>query len=241
MPTPEPARGAAPAPVLVRPGLQVWAAPGLASKAEALGAPDFLAGAWARTGGGVVGRGRGEARLVALPDGAEGVWRHDRHGGLFGSVLGDRYATPARLAREVATSAALRGHGIATPPVLVAVARRVRGWWRQDLVTWRVPGARTVFELADDPAVAAAACDLLTSVLDLGLDAPDLHPDNLLWEPAASRCWLVDLAGARLRQGPLPPALRRRRVARFLRYFVKHLGAVPAPFRGLCDGAASRT
>ncbi len=241
MPSLEPARGAAPAPVLVRPGLRVWAAPGLVPSVEALAAPDGLAAAWERGGRGVVGGGRGEARLVVLPDGAEGVWRRDRHGGLFGPALGDRYATPARLAREVATSAALRGHGIATPPVLAAVARRVRGWWRQDLVTWRVPGARTVFELGDDPEVAAAARCLLTAVLDLGLDAPDLHPDNLLWEPAASRCWLVDLAGARLRRGPLPPRVRRRRIARFLRYFVKHLGAVPAPFRGLCDGAASRT
>ncbi len=177
------------------------------------------------------GSGRGAARRVALA-GNEGVWRVNRHGGLLGRLRGDRFGSPRRLAREVEVVARLRRLEIATPPVLLALAVRRGGAWRQHLLTALVPDACTLFEVRQDAGAAAAARALLEELFDVGLWASDLHPANLLWQPGPRCCWIVDLAGARLLQRPLRRGERRARIARFLRYFVKHAGAVPAPYAG---------
>lgn len=176
------------------------------------------------------GTGRAPARHVRLGDRA-GVWRQNRHGGLLGGWRGDRYASPRRLADEVALVERLRRLEIATPPVLLALAVRRGRAWRQHLVTALVPEARTVFDCREDEDAAAGARELLEEIFDVGLWAPDLHPANLLWQPQARRCWLLDLAGARLLGRPLRAGERRARTSRFLRYFDKHAGAMPAPFR----------
>jgi hypothetical protein len=173
--------------------------------------------------------GRGRTRLVAL-GGHEGVWRVNRHGGLLGGLRGDRYASPARLQDEVTLAGHLRALGVPTPPVLLALAARRGVAWRQHLVTLRVPEAVTVFAAREDTAAAAAARALLDRCWELGLWAADLHPDNLLWQAATGRCWLIDLAGARLLGRPLTARERAARDARFLRYFRKHADAVPAAY-----------
>ncbi len=175
------------------------------------------------------GQGRGAARRVTVA-GLDGVWRRNRHGGWLGGMRGDRYASPRRLAREVALVAHLRRLGIATPPVLLALAAARGRSWRQHLVTARVAEAGTLFAAGADPVAAAAARELLEEIFDVGLWAPDLHPANLLWQAGPGHCWLIDLAGARLLGRPLRAGERRARLRRFLRYFTKHAGAVPAPF-----------
>lgn len=177
------------------------------------------------------GTGRGLARHVQIGDCA-GVWRQNRHGGLLGRWRGDRYSSPRRLAKEVALVDRLRRLELPTPPVLLALAVRRGRSWRQHLVTALVPEAGTVFDHREDPEAAAASRALLEELFDVGLWAPDLHPANLLWQPSARRCWLVDLAGARMLERPLRAGERRARMERFLRYFDKHAGAVPAAFRG---------
>ena len=178
----------------------------------------------------VLGNGRGAARAVAFISAADthsGVWRINRHGGLFGKLQADRYVDATRLQQEVSLSAELRTHGIDTPEVLLAFAKRHGAWWRQHLVTREVESACTVFDARESVAALRAATCLLQQLFDVGLWATDLHPGNLLWQPDSERCWLIDLAGAELRRAPLTRAERQARVERFARFFVKHAGAEP--------------
>jgi hypothetical protein len=186
----------------------------------------------------VLGHGRGQTRRVLLGDGVPGVWRVNRHGGLLGGVQGDRYRTPARLAAEVQLSEDLRARGIATPKVLLALAVKSGLSWRQHLLTEEIVGATTVFDARVDAAALAAADELLNRLCDVGLWATDLHPANMLWQAAQDgaepdgRCWVIDLAGAKLLAGPLSADQRSARRQRFARYFAKHAGQIPAPFCG---------
>jgi hypothetical protein len=178
----------------------------------------------------ILGEGRGAARAVTLPamsGTVAGVWRVNRHGGLLGGLQADRYLDAGRLQQEVALSERLRGLGIATPEVLLALACRHGAWWRQHLVTREVESAVTVFEAREHGAALVAATALLQQVFDAGLWATDLHPGNLLWQEADGECWLIDLAGAELRSVPLSCAEREARVERFARFFVKHGGSEP--------------
>ncbi|NQU47067.1 MAG: hypothetical protein HQ519_00325 [Planctomycetes bacterium] len=186
----------------------------------------------------VLGHGRGQTRRVVLGEGVQGVWRVNRHGGVLGGVQGDRYRTSARLAAEVLLSEELRARGIATPKVLFALAMKRGLSWRQHLVTEEIVGATTVFEAREETAALAAADELLSRLCDVGLWATDLHPANMLWQAAPSgadsegRCWVIDLAGAKLLPGPLSADQRSARRQRFARYFAKHAGQIPAPFCG---------
>ena len=181
--------------------------------------------------GSVAGRGRGATRKVTI-GGRSGVWRHNRHGGMLGDLLADRFLSTHRLSEELILSETLRGQRIPTPATLLAFARWRRGFWRQHLVTEEVPGARTVFDARDDPAALAAAAELLDRLFSLGFWAPDLHPANLLWQESEQRCWVIDLAAARVLGRPLTAVERLARRKRFARYFAKHGGSVPAPFSG---------
>jgi len=214
---------------------RLWLSPDLLGQVDVpqwLADGELLLSANARE---AAGAGRAPARHLRL-GACDGVWRQNRHGGLLGGWRGDRFASPRRLAEEVALVERLRRLEIATPPVLLALAARRGRAWRQHLVTALVPDARTVFDCREEAGAAAAARELLEELFDVGLWAPDLHPANLLWQGAARRIWLVDLAGARLRGRPLSAGERRARTSRFLRYFDKHAGAVPAAFRAWSAG-----
>ncbi len=174
----------------------------------------------------VVGHGRNPARRVGI-SGFQGVWRRNRHGGFFGSILGDRFLGAGRLESEVVLSRHLRDAGVSTPKVLLALAVRSGPFWRQHLVTEEILGAPTVFELREQVEPLRAAHELMERVFDLGLWAPDLHPGNLLWEEESGTCHLLDLAGARLLGRPLTPAERQTRRDRFSRFIRKHGTRVP--------------
>jgi hypothetical protein len=229
-----------PAPVCLEgPRVRLWLADELPGEdpAEWLAGGEALLEARAHAAGDrVLGTGRGAARGLEI-GGRHGVWRVNRHGGLLGGLQGARYRSPDRLAREVLLSSWLRSQGVDTPEVLLALAVRQGGFWRQHLVTEEVRGARTVFEAREDEQALAAAEQMLERVFELGLWATDLHPGNLLWQPypephaeAPGRCWLLDLAGASLRNRPLHSAERQARRERFARFFRKHAGTVPARF-----------
>ncbi len=183
----------------------------------------------AQASGEAYGAGRGHARRAVI-GGRAAAWRVNAHGGLLGGLLGLRFLSPDRLEEELTLSETLRSHGVDTPEILLALAVRRGGFWRQHLVTAEVPAARTVFEARGDARALGAADALLDTLFGLGLWAPDLHPANLLWQAEAERCWLIDLAACRLLGRPLTAAEQRARRARFARYFRKHAGEVPAPF-----------
>jgi len=231
-----------PAPTCLEgPRIRLWLADGLEGEDAAawLAGGEALLEARAHAAGDrVLGTGRGAARGLTI-GGRLGVWRVNRHGGLLGGLQGARYRSPDRLAREVLLSAWLRSQGVDTPEVLLALAVRQGAFWRQHLVTEEVCDARTVFEARDEESALLAADAMLERVFALGLWATDLHPGNLLWQPnpapasasaAPGRCWLLDLAGASLRNRPLNAEERAARRARFARFFQKHAGAVPARF-----------
>jgi tRNA A-37 threonylcarbamoyl transferase component Bud32 len=63
--------------------------------------------------------GRGAAYAVPLPgNAARVVVRHNRHGGVFAALTGDRFLAPTRAPRELALSRALRERGVPTPEIL---------------------------------------------------------------------------------------------------------------------------
>ncbi len=227
-----------PAPVCLEgPRVRLWLAHGLSGEDTSawLARGEALLEERAHAAGDrVLGTGRGAARALQI-GGRPGVWRVNRHGGLLGGLQGARYRSPDRLAREVLLSSWLRSQGVDTPAVLLALAVRQGRFWRQHLVTEEVCDARTVFDAREEEQALAAAEAMLERVFELGLWATDLHPGNLLWQPNSAsaepgRCWLLDLAGASLRNRPLTQEERRTRRERFARFFQKHAGAVPTRF-----------
>jgi hypothetical protein len=214
--------------------------PRLDAEAWLADAPERLEQAAAAAGGRVLGNGRGAARAVELgEDRVPGVWRINRHGGLFARLGDRRYRSAARLKREVCLVETLRRAKLPTPEVLLAYAHREGMWWQQHLVTAEVEGACTLFAAAEEEAALDAARRLMARLFAVGLWATDLHPDNLLWQPDQGTCWVIDLAGARLLGRPLRRGERRARVERFLRYFDKHAGRRPAGaerFEALVEG-----
>ena len=216
------------------PGVRLWLAPAVQ--------PEEMAADWLQRGekiladraaaaGAVLGEGRGLTHRVGV-GGLAGVWRLNRHGGMLGSIQGDRYRSPARLATEIQLSESLRACGVLTPPVLLGLAVKHGLAWRQHLVTEEVPGAITVFAAREDSAALAAADSLLNQLCEVGLWATDLHPANMLWQPDSESCWVIDLAGAKLLNQPLSSERRQARRQRFARYFAKHGGQIPELFCG---------
>ncbi len=69
--------------------------------------------------------GRQPAFAISTPTGAGAmVVRHNRHGGLFARLTGDRFLPPTRAPREFDLSARLRAAGVPTPPILAYVVYR---------------------------------------------------------------------------------------------------------------------
>jgi hypothetical protein len=90
------------------------------------------------------GRGTVLAIPSPLPGGGQWVVRHYHRGGALASVLGDCYrrvGTP-RPVREYALGRALAERGVPTPRVVGAAVYPAGAFYRGDLVTERVDGAR---------------------------------------------------------------------------------------------------
>jgi Lipopolysaccharide kinase (Kdo/WaaP) family len=62
--------------------------------------------------------GRGVAFAVPLPNGEHVVVRHNRHGGLFAPLTGDRFLAPTRAPYELAMSSRLTRCGVPTPEIV---------------------------------------------------------------------------------------------------------------------------
>jgi len=143
-------------------------------------------------------RGRAAAYAVPLPDGrTRVVVRHSRHGGLLAPVTGDRFLSPTRAPRELATSLRLAAARVPTPEVIAYAVYRAGGPLRRsDVATREVAGARDLATVladrgsADPSSVLAAAADLLHALKRAGARHPDLNAANVL---------IVDDAGGPVR------------------------------------------
>ena len=149
-------------------------------------------------------RGRGSTHFFET-DGEGYALRHYRRGGLMAALLGDRYlnlgAERSRPLREFRVTKALQRLGL---PVACVVAARHCGdgiFCRGDLITRRLPQARTLAECLraaaeaiDWPALGATVARFHAA----GLCHADLNAHNLL-RVGEGRWHLIDFDRARFR------------------------------------------
>ena len=181
------------------------------------------AGAGAAGGGEALSGGRGPAYVIRCGAGAW-VVRHGFRGGAVAALLGDRYlrvGTP-RPFHEARMSVEARRRGVPTPRVVAAAIYPSGIFYRGDVVTDLVPGARSVGDLLfgpernQDPAfreqLIRAAAAMPLRLARWGVQHRDLNVDNLLRpgdNPGGEGGWppgelvVLDLDRCRLRRGAL--------------------------------------
>jgi 3-deoxy-D-manno-octulosonic acid kinase len=161
--------------------------------------------------------GRGPAFVRRSPEG-DWVVRHAFRGGAVARVLEDRYLRLGvpRPFREAAASVEVRRRGIATPRVMAAAVYRDGPFYRGDVVTELVPGARTLGDLlfgdrrARDDAFRIRLLEAAARVPDrlsgTGIRHLDLNVDNLLipGDSPGIGPILLDLDRCQLRRRPDP-------------------------------------
>lgn len=197
-------------------------------------------------------RGRGPAyaipapaRTRADPDSRPARWlvRHYRRGGAVASLLGDRYlrlGTP-RPFRELAASEEVRARGVETPRVVAAAVYPAGVFYRGDLVTDFVEGARDLAEILfsddEEPSrrrrAAAAAGALVGELGRAGIHHRDLNAKNVLLvgEGEALRALALDLDRCRLAAAgtAVPPGPMLARLLRSLHRFEADTGREVRP------------
>jgi 3-deoxy-D-manno-octulosonic acid kinase len=175
------------------------------------------------------GSGRAATALVGLPGGPRVVVRRLRHGGLLAPLLGDRYASPARVLREIDATARLRDAGAPVPEPVLALARRRGIAFSLALATVYEEGAVDALSfLASGPEeervlrAAAAVGGALRRFHDAGGRHPDLHVKNLLLREtrAGAEAIVIDLDRGRA-GAPPAPAARAAEIGRLGRSLLK--------------------
>lgn len=151
--------------------------------AGGIGDPETLRGAAAATY-----RGRGRPFGVAVAGVGRVFVRPYLHGGAFGRITGDRFASDARFAAELAAHVDAAAAGVPVCEALGVVSRAAglgmrRGW----LLLREIDGARDLLETLcarPDPrrrrALLAKAGRAIRALHDAGFEHPDLHLKNLL-------------------------------------------------------------
>ena len=141
--------------------------------------------------------GRGAAWIVP---GTEGEWvlRHYRRGGLPAKLVADRYLWMGleltRPWREWHLLAELHTLGLPVPRPVAARVTRGTLSYRGDLITRRIPAARSLAELAGAdgetlPWKGVGAC--IRRFHDAGVWHADLNAHNILVDEGAA-IWLID-------------------------------------------------
>jgi tRNA A-37 threonylcarbamoyl transferase component Bud32 len=135
-------------------------------------------------------QGRGATYAVPLPHphgGQRVVIRHNRHGGLFAPLSGDRFLSPTRAPHELDVSLALAKLGVPTPQ-LVAYALYPPGgvFQRADVCSLEIPDGRDLAQIllqegAPERAVALiATAELVAALSRAGARHHDLNAKNVL-------------------------------------------------------------
>lgn len=187
------------------------------------------------------GAGRTNTALVDVPGGGPRVLvRQLRHGGLLGGLLGERYAGPERVVRELTATAGLRAAGAPVPDPVLALAERRGLGFRLALAT--VYEADTVDALAflhgaPDPErmerAATATGAAVRRFHDAGGHHPDLHVKNLLLRESDTgvEAIVIDLDRGRLANPP-GPRERAAEMGRLWRSLLKRNVAERVAARG---------
>lgn len=160
----------------------------------------------ARTQGSRALRGRGTAWAMTLGD-RRVVVRHNRHGGIFAAITGDRFLAPTRAPHELEVSLALLARGVRTPEVLAYVLYPPGAViQRSDVATAEVASGRDLADILgnDQPhareAALAATADLVASLSRAGARHHDLNAKNVL--VTRDGAWVLDVDRVALDQRP---------------------------------------
>ena len=193
--------------------------------------------------------GRGTAWIVPGTDGGEWVLRHYRRGGLPARLIEDTYLWTGleytRPWREWRFLAELHALGLPVPrPVAARVTRNGLGY-RGDLITRRIPNARSLGELltlGDAVAIpwsAIGAC--IRRFHEAGVWHADLNAHNILVDGTGG-VWLIDFDRGERRSGDA--AWKQENLARLKRSLHKSdlaEAVIAQGWAALLDGYTTRT
>lgn len=146
--------------------------------------------------------GRGRVLFCdPLIPGHGGQWalRHYRRGGIVARALGDRYLWTglrhSRPWREFTLTAVMRDAGLPVPRPVAARLARSGLYYRADLITQRVPDARSLHQRLRQAPVDEAIWHRVGSCVrrfhDAGYCHADLNSRNILID-VCDRIWVID-------------------------------------------------
>ncbi len=179
------------------------------------------------------GPGRGAAGRLELFGGVRLVLKRMRRGGLAAAVWRDRFASAARLLRNLSVPVEAARRGVATAaPAALLVEEGPPGLYRAWLATLEIPGAKDLLSRLScspppDEKEIAAVIRAVRHLHDAGVEHRDLNLGNLLLGPGGDgepEAWVVDLDRAKLHPGPLPARKRRAALRRMERSYLKRFG-----------------
>ncbi|MYH56501.1 MAG: 3-deoxy-D-manno-octulosonic acid kinase [Boseongicola sp. SB0675_bin_26] len=155
---------------------------------------------WLRDNGSLRGSAQGRNKAYFLHfSGLDLVLRQFRRGGLVGKFNRDRYICTevgkGRAMREFALLAWMRRKGLPVPRPVAARHRPSGLLYRADLITERVPGARSLAEVLQECALPERDWIAIGSVIrqlhSVGVNHADLNCRNILLD-ASGQAWLID-------------------------------------------------
>ncbi|MCB5412314.1 3-deoxy-D-manno-octulosonic acid kinase [Pseudogemmobacter faecipullorum] len=199
--------------------------------------------AWLQAEGHLSGSsaGRNQAWFLCYR-GLDLVWRHFWRGGLIGRINPDLYLRlPAEQSRAVLEFRLLdwmRGEGLPVPRPVLARYQPAGLFYRADLITERIPAARTLAEILAGGAIApqlwAEIGAVIAQMHGKGVHHSDLNCRNILLD-AADKVWLIDFDKCERR--PAGPWAAEN-LARLHRSLLKEQGKVPGLHWGEADWQA---
>lgn len=165
--------------------------------------------------------GRGVAYSFQLkPSTTRVVVRHNRHGGLFAGLTGDRFLAPTRAPRELEVSLALAKAGIPTPEIIAYVLYPPGGiLQRCDVCSKEIPSSLDLAEALrtanarEKEAALERTAQLVAALSQAGARHHDLNAKNVLL--SGDRAWVLDVD--RVTMGESPASALRGNLARLAR------------------------
>ncbi len=150
-------------------------------------------------------RGRGTTLFVRSPQRSLAL-RHYRRGGLVAKFVRDAYLWLGELRtrpfHEWCLTYHLRRHGLPVPAPVAARYRRRGAFYRGDLITERIDGARSLASRLEEAGlplaewIAVGRC--LRRFHEFGAFHADLNAHNILFDPAGA-VWVIDFDRGELR------------------------------------------